>query len=243
MCVLDELEALFVDVGKTLIRPRAGVGARYAEAARAVGVDATAAELDARVFDIYDRQRVQRRRPDRLAYGRTEAEAREFWRGVVAEAFSPWGLDDQVFARLFDRLYARFARADAWEVFSDTAPLLQAAEARGLPVVVVSNWDARLDPLLRTLGIAPRLHALVGSYAVDAEKPDPRIFEAALATLPSGTRRDRVLHIGDKIDEDYQAARLVGLRARHLDRPGRHADAAFRCRTLACLSGVKPLGQ
>ena len=129
-------------------------------------------------------------------------------------------------------LFARFARADSWEVYPDVRVTLAALREQGLKLGIVSNWDHRLPELLDRLRLAPLFDALVYSSDVGVEKPDPRIFEAALRRLevPPGA----ALHVGDGRLEDVEGAQAVGMRALHLTR-GRGAGDL---RDLAPLPGL-----
>lgn len=142
-------------------------------------------------------------------------------------------------------LYDRFARPDAWEVYPDALPTLEALRARGVRIAVISNWDERLPDLLDGLGLAGRLDAVVRSSDVGYEKPDPRIFFAALERLGEEVAADsgRAVHVGDRLKEDVEGAANVGMRAILLDRHGRQADdeipepATAVIRSLAELAG------
>lgn len=61
------------------------------------------------------------------------------------------------------------------------------------------------------------------SGVVGVEKPDPRIYEAALQQAAGGTGTGGVapgeaLHIGDSLRKDYAPARSLGMHALLLDR-------------------------
>lgn len=113
-------------------------------------------------------------------------------------------------------LFARFARADSWEVYPDVRDTLSTLRGRGLKLAVVSNWDHRLPELLKRLGLARSFDALVYSSEVGVEKPDPRIFEEALRRLEA--EPGAALHVGDGRLEDVEGAQAVGMRALHLTR-------------------------
>ena len=116
-------------------------------------------------------------------------------------------------------LYARFARADAWEVYAGVFPALSHLADSGLRLAVIANWDERLPALLADLGLAERFETIVYSQEVGCEKPDPRIFRIALDRLE--LLAEEVLHIGDRRREDYEGAISVGMEARILSRSGR----------------------
>lgn len=232
MAWTDSIDALLIDCGNTMIRPVDGVGGRYAAVAARHGVMAPVAGVDQRFHEVFGRVRVSARERGELAYGTSEPDARVFWRLVVHETFVPWCVDEDLREEVFADLYDHFADADAWEVYDDTLPLVDAARAAGVPVAIVSNWDARLPELVTSLGLDRRVDVVVASFEVGAEKPSPRIFEVTLERL--GLRAGpRVVHVGDSLSEDVAGARAAGLRAVHLDRWRRHPDDPGRVRSLA----------
>ena len=119
---------------------------------------------------------------------------------------------------LVAELYDRFARADAWELYPDTLPALTALHRAGLRLAVVSNWDERLERVLAGLGLSDLLTAVVYSSAVGYEKPDRRIFEAALDRV--GLEPAEAVHAGDRPREDVEGAAAVGMAAVLIDRKG-----------------------
>ncbi len=86
---------------------------------------------------------------------------------------------------------------------------------RGLRLVVVSNSDGTVERSLDEAGLLPFMSAVIDSRLVGFEKPDPRIFHAALER--SGADPARTLHIGDLYHADVQGARGAGIEAVLLD--------------------------
>jgi len=115
-------------------------------------------------------------------------------------------------AELFDR----FGKAEAWEVYPDVEPTLEALRAAGLRLGVVSNWDRRLPTLLADLGLDRYFEAVEYSSGCGYEKPHPRIFQRCLETL--GVPPERALHVGDAAIEDVEGALAVGMRALRIER-------------------------
>jgi putative hydrolase of the HAD superfamily len=87
---------------------------------------------------------------------------------------------------------------------------------RGLKLGVVSNWDARLRPLLHALGLADQFEAIVVSPEVGASKPERAIFETAVKQL--GVPAQIVLHVWDNFEMDMAGANAAGLRSVQVDR-------------------------
>ncbi len=231
------VEAVLLDAGNTLIRVRGSVGAVYAAVARRHGLGVEAAALD-RSF----RQVFRERRSAFLAgVSRPHSPEREraWWRGLVREVLRRCGVDGvppRRFGAFFDDLYETFARPDPWQVYPDALECLEALEARGIPVGVVSNWDSRLREVLDGLGLARRFRFVLVSAEFGAEKPDPSIFREAVRRM--GVGPERVVHAGDLYREDVLGARAAGLHAVLVDREGTAPFARPRVRDLRGLVGL-----
>ena len=96
--------------------------------------------------------------------------------------------------------------------YPDVRPALERWRARGLRLVVVSNWDASLPETLARLGL--RFDGVVTSASIGAGKPDRAIVDEALRIAGA---TDALL-VGDS-PEDAAAARAAGIPCVLLDRP------------------------
>lgn len=74
---------------------------------------------------------------------------------------------------------------------------------------VVSNFYGNLEAVCRETGLAPHVDAAIDSVVVRAEKPDRRIFEAALTAV--GAQPSRALFVGDSLPRDMAGARALGM--------------------------------
>jgi putative hydrolase of the HAD superfamily len=215
------IEALTFDVGQTLIEPWPSVGHVYAQVAARHGVQGLSADLLDRRFATAWRALKE--------FNYTRAE----WAALVDETFR--GLAPALPSlTFFAELYAHFAQPEAWRVFPDVRPALDAAAARGLKLGIVSNWDDRLRPLLQRLKLYDAFDAVVVSCEVGAPKPAPAIFHHAARLL--GLPPAAILHVGDSLELDAEAARAAGFQAVQLCRnaPDR---ATGRIQSLAQLPG------
>ena len=95
--------------------------------------------------------------------------------------------------------------------------VLGRVRGRGIPTVLVSNWDhARAgSAMLAQTRLAPLLDHVVISEAVGFRKPHPKIFEEALA--PSGAAPQAALHVGDMAEADAWGAGRLGFRTVWID--------------------------
>lgn len=132
-----------------------------------------------------------------------------------------------------------------------TEPLPWAAEglaaiaATGVPIVVVSNADGSVADVLASIGLlqvgpgpGTEVAAIVDSGAVGVAKPDPAIFELALAHV-AGVTPDRAVHVGDAYQYDVLGARAAGVHPLLVDPLGLRADAD--CDRVASLVEVADL--
>jgi putative hydrolase of the HAD superfamily len=135
-------------------------------------------------------------------------------------------------------LYHRFSRPEAWIVFPDVVPALEALRGLGLRLAVVSNFDERLPELLEGLGLARRVDAVVTSAALGLAKPNPAIFRRAVEEL--GVEPAAAIHVGDHGLEDIEGAQGAGLEAIRLDRAGsgRQAGGGVTCADLAAAAKI-----
>ncbi len=114
----------------------------------------------------------------------------------------------------------RLFAANSATLYDDVVPTLQCLRGAGFKLAIVSNWDTPLDPLTERLGIAEYFDAIVASHdgRVRSEKPDPHIFNYALAAV--GVSAKEAVHVGDTYAADIIGAENVGIRPILLDRDG-----------------------
>jgi putative hydrolase of the HAD superfamily len=93
-------------------------------------------------------------------------------------------------------------------------------------VIVVSNWDASLPAALDSTGLSPLVDAVLTSATVGAAKPDPAIFERALAV--AGVAAADALHVGDSLAEDVEGARRAQIAAVWCNRRGQPVPVGVR---------------
>jgi FMN phosphatase YigB (HAD superfamily) len=75
----------------------------------------------------------------------------------------------------------------------------------------VSNSDGRVAQALESAGLGEHFEVVVDSKLAGVEKPDPRIFRAALDRL--GIEPAAALYVGDVYEVDVVGARAAGLDA------------------------------
>lgn len=206
---------IFFDVGGTLIHPKPSVGAVYAEVAARYDIEIDADHVEQTAREIFGRKKEEGLVKVSHHTAPIEA-AKAWWREIVRESFGS-AAESPRFEACYQALFEEFAHADRYAFFPEAEGVFRALEQRGYRMGLISNWDARLRPVLEEFGVVTRFDPVVISCEVGAEKPDPRIFEIAREQAGAG-RGDRLLHLGDNAIEDVEAARAVGFEARLIDR-------------------------
>lgn len=240
--------AVFLDVGETLVRADPSWPGIIANVASRQGVEVdTAGLLEAeRALAPAIAARFAAGERHTMSLGTSEA----FWTWVYDGLLSRCEVDARVRPAIATACHVAFNDFSSWKAFADTQPLLDALDARrahGLHVGVLSNWEVWLEPLLVRLGLAAHFDCLTVSGVVGMEKPDPGIFDHALAA--AGLDRSTAhlaRHVGDSWSADVVGANAVGIAPIWLDRDGRatsdRAASTTVIRTLAELPAIIDAG-
>ena len=205
------LRAIFFDAGNTLLRMN------YADMAAALarhGVTRTAealqrAEWQARV----------RLDAEVLAHARSTETASTHLRYLRYLLDGVGVTDETVVAAMEAWRHAYGGPGGLWNTPDPQASAaLDAVRAAGVRTAVISNSNGTIRAVVTRLGLVDRLDFVIDSAEEGVEKPDPRIFERALAR--AGVTAGEAAYIGDLYSVDVRGARGAGLRAVLLD-PGR----------------------
>ncbi len=128
----------------------------------------------------------------------------------------------------------------AFEAYGDAAPALAELRTMGLRLVCVSNWDCDLPAVLERVGLAAGFDGVVASALAGSRKPDPAIFEHALAL--AGCDASEAMHVGDS-DDDVAGARAAGIDVLRIDREGGGGDISSLAELPAILGPRPPEGR
>ena len=126
--------------------------------------------------------------------------------------------------RIFDELYVG---PNFFTLYPDVPETLARLKARGYQLGIVSNWESRLLQLCAAHGIADYFDFAVVSELEGYVKPHPHMYRRALEL--AGVPAERVLHVGDSLQDDIEGAAAVGIRGVLVDRSG-SADVEYEPR-------------
>jgi putative hydrolase of the HAD superfamily len=231
------LDAVFFDVGNTLIRPHPSVPHVVREILIDEGHLHDLAAIDA-LMPLIDEFYEDRYRDDDT-FWTSETETSSVWVGMYSLLCRRLGIDADA-ERIARRVYDAFGDSSRWRPYDDVEPCFERLSARGLKLGLISNWDTRLRRIIDGLGLARYLDVVVSSADVGLHKPDPRIFELACERL--GVYPARCAHVGDHHFADITGARSVGMTPVLISRSSVGCPEPGAIRTLDQLEAVLDSG-
>jgi putative hydrolase of the HAD superfamily len=214
------------DCANTLVRVRWTPGGFALDCARAAGL-----ELGEKEREVYERI-LRVRWPEYQEINKTRDPARgdAFWEKLaedwLEELGHPTDITPKIIEAAPDLLYG--SASEMFVLFDDILPTLDALDARGIRLGVISNWDYSLHRVLKNLGVHHRFEFVIASLEEGVEKPDPRLFELTLEKF--GVLPSEVIHVGDDPVDDVQGASGVGIPALLIDRKREASEGSIIAR-------------
>ncbi|CAL9704802.1 unnamed protein product [Knipowitschia caucasica] len=205
------------DVKDTLLKVRFSVGEQYCKEAARMGLSLNPMEVNSafrQAFKTYSS-----RYPNYgIAHG---LNGHSWWTAVVTDTFTLCGVQDSALLQtLAHNLYHNFTKAQNWEVFDNSKKVLEACSSLGLKLGIVSNFDNRLENILKSCNLLSHFSFLITSEEAGEAKPSSLIFDQALQKC--GVSAAHVAHVGDHYINDYLASRALGIHGFLLDRDNKH---------------------
>jgi putative hydrolase of the HAD superfamily len=212
---MSKVRAIVFDVGGTLICPAKPVGETYAAFARRQGVKLKAEATTAAFAAAF--KGCSPRAKDAVP---CDGDDRAWWKLVVRRSVPEAAFTDpKAFDEFFEAVYLHYAKPEAWDLYPEVIEILE--ELRDFPVdlAVLSNWDARLHPVLDGHGIGEQLTRRFISSELGWEKPDPAIYRhvSDVLRLPP----ESLLSVGDHGRNDIEGPRKAGWQTLQIERPKR----------------------
>ncbi len=202
------IEAVFLDVGGVFHLP---TEERMREALRASG------------FELPPNVLARAHYAGMAGHDRLEGEYAEMMEPYVEEMVRDLAVPAGRVAAAKAALLEAFTTPGAWAGhLRESVEQLPALATTGARIAIVSNADGTVEARLREEGICQvgpgagvAVDAVIDSGVVGVRKPDPRIWEPALAA--TSARPESAIHVGDSLLTDVRGARAAGIRPIHFD--------------------------
>ena len=229
---MTSLRAVLLDVGNTLVHEEPSRFALYARAANARGIEIEERAMRSLMVKAHHAL------PAEVNGGYRYSDP---WFAAYIERIfvGELGLAAAECPTITRELFDVFEHPDTFRLYPGALELLDDLRDAGLTLGVVSNWSARLPRVLEVLDVARRFDFVLCSAIERMEKPEARIFEAALER--AGCSADQALHAGDHPEKDVQGAQACGLHAVLVDHADVLGDAGADCPRVGDLAQLRSL--
>jgi putative hydrolase of the HAD superfamily len=225
--------AVFFDAGETLVHPHPTFPDLFATILRREGHDIDPETIHERIHVVSDRFRSAAQANE--LWTTSPERSRRFWHDVYAIFLRELGIANG--DGLVDTVYREFTDLANYALFDDVRPALERLHGAGLTLGVVSNYEEWLERLLERLDVLAFFDVQVISGVEGYQKPDPRIFEVAMAR--AGVEPSVSVYVGDDPAFDVAPALALGMFPVLIDRRGRFPDAeTARIGSLELLPGL-----
>lgn len=229
------IDLVFFDAGGTLLDPHPSFAELFAVTCTAHGYEITTAEVN----------EVQGRLAPHLTELVDEADlphapslspeaSRAFWTFTYRRFLGELGIEDEAMTK---RLFETFSSTESYRLYDDVKPALDAIEAAGYRLGLISNFDSWLEEMLIEMEVGHVFDPAIISGQVGVEKPDPEIYRIAVER--AGVDPSRTVHVGDSPRTDMEPARTVGITPILIDREGRYPQSEYH--RITTLEGLPDL--
>ncbi len=234
---MGSYQVIFFDAAQTLFHINGSVAEIYLQYAVRHGFRQTPASLES-IKQAFSRAFKDASPP---VFALTEPAAlkqseRLWWFDIVHNVFYRVGMFEG-FDEFFEEVFQVFEDPKTWMLYPETEAVLRQLKAQGLELGIISNFDSRLFPVLRGLGIEQFFDTITISSLSQAAKPAPKIFHLALEK--HAVDPEDAVHVGDSLKEDVEGATKAGLTSVLIDRS--EAEITPRIHRIRSLDQLQPL--
>lgn len=227
--VLNPLRCLTFEITGTLICMSVPLGRVYGDALRHYRLPDVPGDDDMKA--AFKRAYVSTLK-DYPNYGAAAGLSERAWwdnmiRATLDEAGCDAALEEDTYPLIFQRIYSSFGSSEVWAACPDGIKAMRHAKEKGLVVGACSNvYHRYVDSNMPLLGLHKDLDFAATSFACGVQKPHPEIFLHAAKQATTAHRLiygadsdtteilpSQMLHVGDNLNNDFLAAKAVGMRA------------------------------
>ena len=194
--------AIFFDAVGTLLKPATPVDETY----HLYGIKhGSAISKDSIRNQFYESFKKEELKDVSLDCKTNEARECERWESIVSECFP----DLKSTAPLFNDLFKYYSNPSAWELYPGTIPVLKHLENIGINWGIASNFDLRLQSIVKSKVELSNCKWLIISSLIGYKKPSNHFFEHLKTS--SRISFDKILMVGDSPENDIEPAKELGM--------------------------------
>ena len=194
--------AIFFDAVGTLLKPATPVDETYHLYGNKHGSCISKDSIRNRFYESFKKEELKD-----VSLDCKTNEAREFerWESIVSECFP----DLKNTAPLFNDLFKYYSNPSAWELYPGTIPVLKHLENSGINWGIASNFDLRLQSIVKSKPELCNCKWLIISSLIGYKKPSRHFFEHLQTS--SGISFKEILMVGDSQENDIHPAKELGM--------------------------------
>ncbi len=194
--------AIFFDAVGTLLKPATPVDETYHLYGLKHGSAISKDSIRNRFYESFKKEELKD-----VSLDCKTNEAREFerWESIVSECFP----DLKNTAPLFNDLFKYYSNPSAWELYPGTIPVLKHLENIGINWGIASNFDLRLQSIVKSKPELCNCKWLIISSLIGYKKPSRHFFEHLKTS--SGISFKEILMVGDSQENDIHTAKELGM--------------------------------
>lgn len=137
----------------------------------------------------------------------------QWWKMVVSGTFkdAKFDAEEKKLDAISTHLIEVYKTSACWQQCYGAQGLLSYLRSKKIPLGCISNFDPRLHTILENNKLKHFFKFMLGSYEVGFQKPDSKIFEAAMKESGlKNLKSEECLHIGNSVVFDYDGATNSG---------------------------------
>ncbi|XP_022206208.2 rhythmically expressed gene 2 protein-like isoform X2 [Nilaparvata lugens] len=202
-----------LDIFGTVLKLQSDVGHQYSKAGAKFGVHVNQDLLLRNFKEVW--LDMNQKYP---IYGVQSFGWRKWWEKLIYKTFSKSSsveVNRESVENISQHLFEMYKKAETWKLCDGALDFMNTMHDKHIPLVVISNFDSRLEDLLLTMNVRHYFKLVIASYNVGVQKPDLSIFqlvEDKLKQFPdlADIRKHEIIHIGDSPELDYISATRAG---------------------------------
>lgn len=200
--MIKKPSAIFFDAVGTLLKPATPVDETYHRYGLKHGSAISTDSIRNRFYESFKKEELK---DASLDCKTNEARECERWESIVSECFP----DLKNTAPLFNDLFKYYSNPSAWELYPGTIPVLKHLENIGINWGIASNFDLRLQSIVKSKIELCNCKWLIISSLISYKKPSNHFFEHLQTS--SGVSFDKILMVGDSPENDIRPAKELGM--------------------------------
>ena len=194
--------AIFFDAVGTLLKPAIPVDETYHLYGNKHGSAISKDSIRNRFYESFKKEELKDIEQDCKT---NEVRECERWESIVSECFP----DLKSTAPLFNDLFNYYSNPSAWELYPGTIPILKHLENIGINWGIASNFDLRLQSIVKSKPELCNCKWLIISSLIGYKKPSRHFFEHLQTS--SGISFKEILMVGDSQENDIHPAKELGM--------------------------------